>query len=127
MSLLGDCHGPRECLQAESRCAPRYVCLEPPAIRVSFKPRFRCWRLHVLNVSLTGIGLLSDLRINPGERLLLLWAFGPREQWFSRRATVIHATHRREGGCVIGCELAAPLADEELQAFFEDVGEVRLG
>jgi hypothetical protein len=92
--------------RSEPRLSPSHVtiaCLSPRRL-----PRTIVGR--ITDISLLGLGLLTNASIAPGEviRIELIGAG-------SLRARVAHATPDGEGRWLIGCSLLAPL-DEDIQA-----------
>jgi hypothetical protein len=69
----------------------------------------------VYNLSATGIGLLVDIPVPAATPLdidLVTAAAGR----VTLRARPVHATRRRDGRWLIGCQLLQPLTPDELQA-----------
>ena len=86
-------------------------------IRFTVWPDCRSRHAAVKGVSARGLGLLCLEPVEPGTALLLRLAPQGRTAW----ARVVHVQPAR-GVWLLGCSLAEPLREEELQAYLAGGG-----
>jgi hypothetical protein len=96
----------------DRRSEPRYLCPHLPLVQLSVSPTCGSILAAVHDISKQGIGLLCKDVIDPGTTLLLHL----QPHWRAACAQVVHVTPVRGGALHIGCKLAEPLEDDELQA-----------
>jgi hypothetical protein len=100
----------------ERRATPRHVCLPVEVVAVAVQPHFTALEASLRDVSTHGVGMVVGAGLGPGTVVALRL---PTPQLGRRQtvlARVVHAAADADGSWVIGCALAAPLAEEELQA-----------
>src|SRR5262245_38249639 len=95
----------------ERRASPRVATFHFVLIRAETPGSLFQWA-PILNLSLTGVGLLLKQSCAPGERLSVVFQLGSVR---NRVATVVHSTPK-EDSWLIGCTLDAPLTVSEFHA-----------
>jgi hypothetical protein len=99
---------------AEQRAAERLTCPVPTTVRLLAAPRRRPLRVHVRDVSVKGVGLISPELLDVGAELALDWTFGPTEAWRTLLVRVIHITPYHAGRCLVGCAFETPITEDEV-------------
>jgi hypothetical protein len=100
----------------ERRASVRYACDLETSWRVYGTRTGDWWTVSVQDISVAGIGLISNFRLNSGT--ILVVKLQSTNQSFSRPllARVSRATVQSDGKWVIGCSFVRKLSDDELQA-----------
>jgi hypothetical protein len=101
--------------KTDQRNAVRLLCSLPITIRVLTDPAWQRLRVRVRDVTVVGIGLLSEVPVGVGAGIALDWTFGPPDDWKTLRARVVHLTSQGER-FLIGCALDTPLDEADLKA-----------
>jgi PilZ domain-containing protein len=92
----------------------RFHCLPRPSVRFVRRLSFRPAQAYLVDVSAGGVGLLVGRRVEPGTILLLQLPGPPEASFQPRLACVVNIRPYVGGGWILGCELDAPLDEEEL-------------
>ena len=98
----------------DQRAAERLACPVPTTVRLLAAPRRRPLRVHVRDISVKGVGLISPELLDVGAELALDWTFGPTEAWRPLLVRVIHTTPHHGGRCLVGCAFETPLTENEV-------------
>jgi hypothetical protein len=73
-------------------------------------------RAWVLDISLTGVGLLLSRQLDPGLPVVVHLKSAAANKAFELSAIVCHASPQPDGDWVVGCKLNDKLTDEQLDA-----------
>jgi hypothetical protein len=100
----------------ERRAAARQPCPRGQIVTVVLRPTFTVLKATLRDVSPGGVGLSVKPALQPGVVVALQPPSvrpGPLRTVLGK---VVHATPEPTGGCLLGCELEAPLDEDELRA-----------
>jgi hypothetical protein len=105
-----------EAVPRNRRAAVRYKC--PPATlgRITPVEKLEYQRAWVVDLSLKGVGLLLTRPLEIGTQIAILLKSATQKRSFELVGRVVHATLQASSDWLIGCELAKPLTEEELDA-----------
>jgi hypothetical protein len=105
--------GPVKRLYSNRRGAVRYQCAPatPGQVRLGGEQWQRAW---VLDLSLTGVGLLLAKTIESGTEIVVHLRNATRDKVFQVPARVCHATRQPDGDWLVGCEFIGKLTDDQL-------------
>jgi PilZ domain len=100
------------------RVAVRYKCgpATPGRVQLQGEEWQRAW---ILNLSLSGVGLLLGRQLAPGLEVVVHLTSGAGDKMFEIAARVRHATRQPDNEWVLGCEFAIPLTDEQMEALLQ--------
>ncbi len=96
------------------RATVRYHCAPATLANVYVGDEQEFQRACVLDLSVSGVGLLMGRRFDVGQLLLVCIRGNVRSRTFKLYAEVAHCDPLPMGEWIIGCELAAPLTPEDL-------------
>jgi len=99
----------------ERRVAVRHVCKRRRPIRIVTRPSFLVRSAVVVDVSVCGLGLVLQERLEPGTIMAI--QLQGRHAGISRilSGRIVHATPQTDGSWRIGCALSGRLSEGELQ------------
>ena len=117
LSLLDAARTRRQAADGERRDTTRQPCRWVSA-HFSYPSYEHLWA-KVRDVSPEGVGLLTSGPIEPDTPLVLELTRAADPGVWAVPVRVVHATGDGIGNWVIGCAFEAPLAEEDLAAFFE--------
>jgi c-di-GMP-binding flagellar brake protein YcgR len=106
----------------ERRGYVRYHYRSAPALRYQVRASFEAGWAVLRDISAGGVGLLLSERLAPGSVVLIRLGDSLPEGAQTRLARVVHATARRSGAWLVGCEFTPPLSEEELAAIRLQLG-----
>ena len=98
------------------REVPRFGCPERSRLRVIIRPSFLPITVAVYDVSAKGIGLLSEMHVEPGAVLAIFWNFGGASRWRTIRARAVRLTARPDGGWIVGCIFQDQVQQTDVEA-----------
>jgi hypothetical protein len=105
----------------ELRETDRHPCSPDAQARILVWPNFTPQTAIVRDVSAAGVGLLFSRPLRPGARLSL--QLGGHVMARAVAARVVHCTPQGGEWWLIGCRLARPLTDEELDSLLDAVDD----
>jgi hypothetical protein len=98
------------------RASVRYQCGPATVGRLVQPDAHQMQPVWVLNLSLTGIGLLLEHRIEPDTFLVVQLKDVTGQRLFELPATLVHITRQPTGDWLAGCEFLTRLSDDDLDA-----------
>ncbi len=106
--------------EAERRACSRYYFGPNPVVRFLVRPSFQCSRAILKDLSVEGIGLMLNRKLEPGTVLVVQLRGGRRGTSQTRLARVVQATPHDSGHWLIGCKLTWHMNTDELWALLEE-------
>jgi PilZ domain len=100
----------------ERRATPRQACPPCEVLVVAVQPHFTALGATLRDVSTHGVGMVAGGGSGPGTVVALRLPDPRLGRPQTVLARVVHAAPDATGGWVVGCALAAPLAEDELRA-----------
>jgi hypothetical protein len=107
---------PAEGSASNRRATVRYHCAPATPGRVLLVEKQEMQRAWVLDLSLTGVGLLVPRPLAAGLLIVVRMQATLGEKVYELPARVAHSTREPGGDYVVGCELITRLTPEELDA-----------
>ncbi|HYT88544.1 MAG TPA: PilZ domain-containing protein [Gemmataceae bacterium] len=98
------------------RTEPRYQCAPATSGKVTDLTGATSRTVWVVNLSHGGAGLLSDSPLEAGTLVVIHLRSSSRERLYQLPARVVHATAHVGGDWMVGCEFAAKIGDDDLEA-----------
>jgi hypothetical protein len=98
------------------RTEPRYQCAPATSGKVTDLANATTRSVWVVNLSHGGAGLLADQTLTAGTLLVIHLRSSSRDRVYDLPARVVHATAHIGGDWMVGCEFAAKLDDDDLEA-----------
>jgi hypothetical protein len=98
------------------RTEVRHVLAQQPGCQVSLHARDVEYIGVVRNLSTHGIGILLEAWLAPGTETSAQLTNACKLFTCDLQMRVIHATSQPDGSCLLGCEFAAPLPHDTVQA-----------
>ncbi len=98
------------------RATVRYQCAPATSGQVVLVEKQEMQRAWVLNLSVSGAGLLLSRPLAPGLCLVIRLKSMADNRIFDLPAHAVHSTQQASGDWVVGCELVTPLTADELEA-----------
>jgi hypothetical protein len=86
-------------------------------LTIAAPPLFDNTPALVIDITSKGVGLLTELPLETGVRLSLVFEFGHKRNHRTIAATVVHAVLKRRGSWRVGCTFDIPLEAPVLRAF----------
>jgi hypothetical protein len=99
---------------AERRAAPRYECDLPATSEALGSDGSRAEISRILNISATGIGLLSKTQVKPGSILVIKLQSANLKLSRPLPVRVMHATVQ-DGEWLLGCAFVRKVNEDDLQ------------
>jgi hypothetical protein len=112
--LGGEVKKPRS--PSNRRASVRYQCGPATVGRLVQPDSHETQPVWVMNLSLTGVGLLLEQRIEPKTLLLVQIKDSSGKRLFELAATLVHITRQPTGDWFAGCEFLTRLSDDDLDA-----------
>ena len=112
--LGGEVKRPRS--PGNRRAAVRYQCGPATVGRLVQPDSHEMQTVWVLNLSLTGVGLLLERHVDPSTLLVLQLKDATGKRVFELAATIVHVTRQPTGDWLAGCEFCTPLSEDDLDA-----------
>jgi PilZ domain len=98
------------------RAEVRYHCGPATSGRLTQEGESQPRRAWILNLSVSGVGLLLDEPLEPETFMVIHVRSGATGTRFELPARVVHATVQTSGEWLVGCELAEKLSPDDLEA-----------
>lgn len=104
---------------SERRTQARLPFVDPGSLSVLTALGQDLWRAPVRNISIGGIGMVLDRRVDPGTLLAIELLNQAQQFWHLKLLRVIHATPQDGKNWLIGSAFLKGFSDGEFQALFE--------
>ncbi len=98
------------------RVEPRYQCGPATAARVADRCGQNLKRVWVLNLSLSGAGLLMSEPLAADTLIVIHLKSAAQGRFYEVPARVVHSTAQVNGEYVIGCEFSGKIDPDDLEA-----------
>ncbi len=99
----------------QRRATVRYRCAPATLGRVFIAESYKSQDAWVLNLSVTGTGLLLDHAPEVGSWILIELDGATQDVPLELSAQVMHASRQHDGSYVVGCAFAQPLHADDLE------------
>jgi hypothetical protein len=102
--------------ERERRAVPRRACPDPAALPIVASVGKELWSAPIRDISVAGIGLVLDRRVDPGTLVAIELLNKKHNFWHLKLLRVVHVTPHGEEHWLIGTEFLKQFSDDEFQA-----------
>lgn len=108
--------GPTTARPSERRTRDRFPCVEPGTLSAMASLGTHLLKAPVHNISMGGIGMVLDCRVDPGTLLAVELLNRAEQFWHLKLLRVVHATQTDDDRWLVGSSFLRSFTDAEFRA-----------